>query len=130
VILDAAGGRRHPPYESAIKPHVPIRGPRTDRAGGNIPQAITSAGAMSHTDTAGLPEPGPYLPGHTQEGKGTLGPLASDGLHAARGRGSVRAGFNDAYDSLWLELFIVSGAIGIFLAIAVFVMLARQLALL
>ncbi len=31
---------------------------------------------MSHAGTAGLPEPGLYLPGHTQEGKGawpTLG---------------------------------------------------------
>ena len=36
--------RRHPPYESAIKPHVPIRGSRTDRAGGNTPQAIPAAG--------------------------------------------------------------------------------------
>ena len=32
--------RRHPPYEPAIEPHVPIRGSRTDRAGGNTPQAI------------------------------------------------------------------------------------------
>jgi hypothetical protein len=38
--------------------------------------------------------------------------------------------FNDAYDSLWLEVFIVSGAIGVFLAIAVFVMLAWRLSLL
>ena len=35
---------RPPPYESAIKPHVPIRGSRTDRAGGNTPQAIAAAG--------------------------------------------------------------------------------------
>jgi hypothetical protein len=36
--------RRHPPYESAIKPHVPIRGLRTSGAGGNTPQAIPAAG--------------------------------------------------------------------------------------
>jgi hypothetical protein len=30
--------RRHPPYESAIKTHVPIRGSRTDRAGGSAPR--------------------------------------------------------------------------------------------
>lgn len=51
--------RRHPPYESAIKPHVPIRSSRTSRTGGNNPQAIGAAGAKSHAGTAGLPKPEP-----------------------------------------------------------------------
>jgi hypothetical protein len=39
------------------------------------PRPYQLQGAKSHAGTAGLPEPGPYLPGHTQEGKG-----ATDGL--------------------------------------------------
>jgi hypothetical protein len=37
--------------------HVPIRGSRTSHAGCNAPQAMYSQGAMSHTGTAGLPNP-------------------------------------------------------------------------
>ena len=35
---------------------------------------------MSHTGTAGLPEPGRYRPGHSQEGKGSFVPVLDGGL--------------------------------------------------
>ena len=38
--------------------------------GATPPRPYLLQGAMSHAGTAGLPRPGPYLPGHTQEGKG------------------------------------------------------------
>ena len=44
-------------------PAVPVATP---------PRPYQLQGAKSHAGTAGLPEPGPYLPGHTQEGKGAI----------------------------------------------------------
>ena len=56
--------RRHPPYESASEPHVPIRGRCTDVSGGNTPQPSLLKGAMS-----GLPGP---ATGPTVKGKGGI----------------------------------------------------------
>jgi hypothetical protein len=61
---------------------------------------------------------------------GTLGPLASDVLHAAPVAGFGAGGLNDAYDSLWLQALVVSGVLGVVLTAAVFVMLGWRLALL
>ena len=69
--------RRHPPYEPAIEPHVPIRGPRTDRAGGNTPSHQQLQGTVSHTGTAGLAKPcRPVARGRTEllSGDAQVGP--------------------------------------------------------
>lgn len=47
--------RRHPPCESATRPHVPIRGSRTDRAGGTTPRQY-----QLHPGLDRLPTVGPH----------------------------------------------------------------------
>jgi TctA family transporter len=47
-------------------------------------------------------------------------------LHAFPWAGFSAAGLNVAYDSLWLEVFVVSGIIGIVLAAAMLVLLAAR----
>ena len=48
---------------------------------------------MSHTGTAGLPEPGRYWgPGHSQEGKGATGPGGRAGGAAVSVRGAEGTG--------------------------------------
>lgn len=98
-------------------------------AAGILPAWHLGALAIGHLAHPGTSLVAEYSAGRYGAG-GTLGPLASDGLHAAPWAGFGAGGLNDAYDSLWLEVFIVSGAIGVVLAIAVFVMLAWRLALL
>jgi hypothetical protein len=62
--------RRHPPCESAITSHVPIRGSRTDRADGNTPRPYLLQGVMSHTGAAGLPRPPEVVPVPTNKVRG------------------------------------------------------------
>jgi hypothetical protein len=57
---------------------------------------------------------------------GTLGPVASDVLHASPWAGFGAGGLNAAYDSLWLEVLAVSGVLGVVLAAVMLVMLASR----
>jgi hypothetical protein len=63
--------------------------------GATPPRPYQRQGAMSHTGTAGLPVPGPYWPGHTQEGKGA--PAAAD----ARFQGNKQPRFGLAGVLAW-----------------------------
>jgi hypothetical protein len=58
---------------------------------------------------------------------GTLGPVAADVLHVAPWGGFGAGGVGVPYDSLWLQVLAVSGALGVALAVAVFGMLAWRL---
>jgi hypothetical protein len=54
--------------------------------------------------------------------------VASDVLHTTPWAGFGAGGLGPAYDSLWQQVLIISGVLGIFLAAAVFPMLACRLA--
>jgi hypothetical protein len=79
-------------------------------------------GSLAHPDGSLVTR---YTAGRYGDG-GTLGPTASDVLHASPWAGFGAAGLNVAYDSLWLELFVVSGIIGVVLAAAMLVLLAAR----
>src|SRR6185437_16258357 len=59
-------------------------------------------------------------------GGGTLGPPAADVLHASPWSGFGAGGLSVPYDSMWLEVFAVSGVIGVALAAVTLVMLAGR----
>ncbi len=51
-------------------------------------------------------------------GGGTLGPVAADVLHASPWAGFGASGLDVPYDSLWLEILVLSGIIGVILMCA------------
>ena len=95
--------------------------------------AVGSAGLLPAWRLGGvalgsLAHPGGSLAAQYSGGRygsgGTLGPVASDVLHAAPWTGFGAGGLAKAYDSLWLEVLVVSGVLGVILAVAMLVMLA------
>jgi hypothetical protein len=87
------------------------------RAGSVSLAALASPQSLTATYTAGR-----YGAG------GTLGPVAADVLRVAPWGGFGAGGVGVPYDSLWLQVLAVSGALGVALALAVFGMLAWRLA--
>jgi hypothetical protein len=80
-----------------------------------------------------LAHPGASLTAQYTAGRygagGTLAPEFTDVLRNAPAAGFGAGGLNGpAYDSLWQEVLVVSGVLGVILTAAVFVMLARRLA--
>jgi hypothetical protein len=65
-----------------------------------------------------------YTANRYGRGGGTLGPVASEVLHTAPWAGFGLAGLNTPYDSLWLEIFVISGIIGIIFLCAILAVLA------
>jgi hypothetical protein len=53
-------------------PHVPIRGSRTSSAGGNTPQAMTTAGGKEPYRHHRTPKSQETTPGTHEKGKGAL----------------------------------------------------------
>jgi hypothetical protein len=74
------------------------------------------AGSLTATYTAGR-----YGTG------GTLAAAFTDVVHAAPVAGFGAGGLLAAYDSLWQQVFVVSGAMGVILLITVLLMLAKRL---
>ena len=89
--------------------------------------------AWSGAATLGyLTRPGTSLTAQYTAGRygarGTLAPVTADVLRAAPLAGFGAGGLDGpAYDSLWQEVLVVSGVLGVILAAAVFVMLAWRL---
>jgi hypothetical protein len=80
-----------------------------------------------------LASPGTSLTAQYTAGRygsgGTLGPECADVLHNAAWAGFGAGGLDGpAYDSLWQEVLVVSGVLGVILAAALLVMLAWRLA--
>jgi hypothetical protein len=79
-----------------------------------------------------LTRPGASLTAQYSAGRygvgGTLAPVTADVLRAAPVAGFGAGGLDGpAYDSLWQQVLVVSGVLGVILAAAVFVMLAWRL---
>ena len=97
--------------------------------------AAGSAGMLPEWQLGGLAlgslaHPGSSLAAQYSGGRygsgGTLGPDISDVLHAAPWAGFGAGGLFRAYDSLWLEVFVVSGILGVALAVVMLVMVASR----
>jgi hypothetical protein len=80
---------------------------------------------------AGLVSPGASLTTHYTGGRygagGTLAPVTADVLRAGPLAGFGAGGLGPAYDSLWQEVLVVSGVLGVIFTAALFVMLAWRL---
>jgi hypothetical protein len=78
-----------------------------------------------------LARPGTSLTAQYTAGRygsgGTLAPVIADVLRAAPLAGFGAGGMGTAYDSLWQEVLVVSGVLGVIFAATVFVMLAWRL---
>jgi hypothetical protein len=80
-------------------------------------------GSLAHPGTSLTTQ---YTAGRYGAG-GTLAPVITDVLRASPLAGFGAGGLAPAYDSLWQEVLVVSGVLGVIFAAAVFVMMAWRL---
>lgn len=96
-------------------------------ATGLLPAWAPGAQAIGYLTRPGASLIAQYSAGRYGAG-GTLAPEFTDVLHAAPWAGFGAGGLNGpAYDSLWQEVLVVSGVLGVILAAAVLVMMAWRL---